>query len=82
MTLCERHGSTFEPAVKDLGDSLQHALALLRRDLDVVNILSVDVSDRAAACESFKLFDRADADDLFAIVRDPDGNRVTPEACP
>ena len=55
---------------------------MLRRDLDVVNVLSVDVGDRTAASEPFKLFDRADADDLFAIVRDPDGNRVTPEACP
>ena len=82
VALCVRHGSTFKPAVEDLGNSLKHALALLRRDLDVVNVLSVYVGDGALTGEPFKFLDRANADDLFAVIRDPDGDRVTPETCP
>jgi len=38
----------------------------------------VDIRERSTARETFKLLDRADADDFFAIIRDPDRDWVTP----
>jgi len=43
------HGTRFEPAVEDFVDALQHTLALLARDLDVIDEFAVDVGDLASA---------------------------------
>lgn len=80
MTLGEGHRATLEPAVKDLRDSLEHATSFLRGDLDLVDVLSVDISQGSTSRKPLELFNRADAYDFLAIVGDPDGDRVTPEA--
>ena len=68
MTLSEGHGATLEPAVKDLRDSLEHSTSFFGGDLDIVDVLSVDVSKGSTAGEPLKLFYGADANDFLAIV--------------
>lgn len=84
MTLGERHGTTLEPAVKDLWNPLEHTTTLFRWDLNVINKLSMDVLKSALcqSCELLELFDGADANDFFTVVGDPDRDRVTPESIP
>jgi hypothetical protein len=53
-----------EPAVKDLLDTLQLPLTLLRRDRDVVNLVAVEVGDALDARQLLELGDRRDADNL------------------
>mmetsp|Transcript_74071 Transcript_74071/g.173831 ORF Transcript_74071/g.173831 Transcript_74071/m.173831 type:complete len:310 (+) Transcript_74071:1112-2041(+) len=43
-----RHRSALKPAVENLVDALEHAFALLRRDLDVVYEVAMDVLDLSA----------------------------------
>ena len=58
-----------EPAVKDLFDSLQVALALLRRDGDVVDALSVQVFDARHTGQLLQLLNGSDAHDLESGLR-------------
>lgn len=58
--------SRLEPAVKHFLNTLQHALALLRRNLDVINLVAMQVGQDAATRQLVQLFDGRDADDLMA----------------
>mmetsp|Transcript_41792 Transcript_41792/g.110426 ORF Transcript_41792/g.110426 Transcript_41792/m.110426 type:complete len:1093 (+) Transcript_41792:362-3640(+) len=75
------HRAALEPAVEDLVDALEHPLALLRRDLDVVDEVAVEVRDLAASV-LLELRHRADADNLLEVVRDPEGQRSAPVPVP
>ena len=80
MALSERHGATFKPAVKDFRNSLEHTSTFFGRNLNVVNILSMDISQLSTAREAFKLLYRANADNFLAVIRNPDRNWVSPES--
>jgi len=82
VALGEGHRTRLEPTIEDLRDSLEHTSAFLGGDLNVVDELSVDVGQRTAARETLKLFNGADANDFFAIVGNPDGDRVAPVSVP
>lgn len=70
--------SRLEPAVEDLLDTLEHPLALLRGDLDVINLVTVKVLEDAASRELVELLDGANADDLSSKARSAfGGGRVS-----
>mmetsp|Transcript_63686 Transcript_63686/g.184702 ORF Transcript_63686/g.184702 Transcript_63686/m.184702 type:complete len:476 (-) Transcript_63686:842-2269(-) len=75
------HGPALEPTVEDLVHALQHALALLRRDGDVVDEVAVEVCDFAARV-LLQFRDAADANYLLEVVGDPEGDRRAPVAVP
>ena len=56
--------SRLEPTVKDFFNPLQLTLALLRRNGDVVDRLSVKILDAGDTRKLLQLSNRADADDL------------------
>jgi len=56
--------SRLEPTIKHLFHSLQISLALLGRDGDVVNVLSMQVFDSGDTGLLLEFGDRVDADDL------------------
>ena len=64
MLLGIRHTTGLEPTVEYLLYTLQYAFALFRWDSDVVNLVPVQVCDALDTRQSFKLFDRANGDDL------------------
>lgn len=82
MALSEWHRATLEPTVKDLWDPPEDTFAHLGWDGDVINALSMEVFEWSASRELLKLSDRADADDLFKVVRDPKRNWITPVSAP
>ena len=43
---------------------MKYSVSFLRRDGDVIDLVSVDIEERSAARELVELFDRADTDDL------------------
>jgi hypothetical protein len=59
-----------EPTVEDLFNPLEVSFALLRRDHDVINVLSMQVLDTRSPRQFLELLDGADADNLttFSIA--------------
>ena len=73
------HGTRLEPAVKDLLDTLEGALALLAGDGDVVDLVTVEIVDLTlVAGKLLELLDAANADNLLTVVAHPQRNGSTP----
>ena len=83
MGLGVGHGAGLEPAVEDVVDAAQRRVRRIgRRDLDAVDVLSVQVGDRPLwqSRLSLQFGHGADHDDLAAVRGGPDGERGAPEA--
>jgi len=80
MALSKRHRTRFEPAIKHFIDSSKDALALLRRNSDVINMILVQISNVLNTTELLEFFNRANADHFLEVFRGPDGDGVTPES--
>ena len=63
-----RHRAGLEPAVEDLIDAAEHALALFAFDGEMVNRVAVEVGDGLDAGQFLELSDRLNDDDLLAII--------------
>jgi len=48
----------------------------------VINTLSVEISNISAAGQVLELLDGSYADDFFTVIRDPDGDGVSPVSVP
>ena len=72
------HGTRLEPAVKDLLDTLELALALLRGDGDVVNLVLVQIVDAGDTGQLFELLNGTNADDLLHVVAGPEWDGGAP----
>ena len=68
MTLGEGHCTRLEPTIEHLRDSLEHASSFFGRDLNIIDKLSVDVSEGTAARKTFELFNRANNNNFLSIV--------------
>jgi len=68
VALSEGHCTRLEPTIEYFRDSLEHASAFLGGDLNFVNKLSVDISERAAARKTLELFNRTYNNNFFSII--------------
>jgi hypothetical protein len=72
------HRTRFEPTIKDFFDPLQITLALLGRDGDTVDTLSVEIGDIVSTGKFLELFDGTDANDFLHVFTGPKGDGGTP----
>lgn len=74
------HRTAFEPAVKYLFNSLQVALAHLRWNGEMVDVLSMQICDFLDSCQLFQLLNGTDAYNFLTIVRNPNWDGISPES--
>ena len=78
VALSIRHGTTLEPTVEDLWNSSEKAFVRPRWNGDLVNVFSVQVSERTTSRQLLELSDRAVANNLFHIFLNPKRNWISP----